>query len=256
MKLYRYMCFDEFENAYLNKYCKFKYSGVWKDSLESLLVKYASSLSKCKKLVNIYKQRYPNMPNNDIFTEITNVVALSLQTRCQCWCKNENSEVFWKYNKDYICLGVEYIQDNEFLTKYKVKGHSIQYLDNVNIEKVVDFFEEGRFLSNLQIVKDKDKFEEEEEYRLVVTPMNPDFPQKVRLYQYDEIIKNDDALIRSIVDYTKWVRYTVLKPHDEYIQLHSLKIISIRIHPDISSKSQKQFDAFCNKYLVKNSQNK
>ncbi|MBQ7171716.1 MAG: hypothetical protein IJR89_05515, partial [Clostridia bacterium] len=251
MKIYRYMHFDEFENTYLNKYFRFRYSAVWEDSLESLFVKYASSLSKCKKLVDIYKKRYPNMPDNDIYTEITNIVALSLQTRCQCWCTNGNSDVFWKRNKDYICLGIEYVEDDEFLSNYKIKGHNIKYIEQVDIEKIVDFFEEGRYLSNLQIVKDKGDYEEEEEYRLVATPMNPVFPQKIRLFQYDEIIKSNDALIRSIVDYTKWVKRTVLNPSDEYVQLHNLKITSIRVHPEMSQTALKRFDDFCNKFFVK-----
>ena len=51
MRLYRYMKYDEFENAYLNKYFKFRYSEVWEDSLESLFVKYASKIQNCKELI-------------------------------------------------------------------------------------------------------------------------------------------------------------------------------------------------------------
>ena len=141
------MNYNEFENADLNKYFKFRYPAVWEDSLESLFVKYTSSISRCKELVNIYRKQHPNMPNNDIFTDITKIVALSLRTRCQCWSKNGNSDVFWEQNKDYICLGVEYLNnDNEFIEDFKVKGHDIEYIDNVSIEKIVDYFEKDRFL--------------------------------------------------------------------------------------------------------------
>ncbi|MBO4934191.1 MAG: hypothetical protein J5441_03350 [Clostridia bacterium] len=251
MKLYRYMCFKEFENTFLNKYYRFRYAGIWKDTLESLYVRKASTIKGCEELIGIYHRYYPHMPNNDIYTEITNIVALSLQTRCQCWCTNGNSGVFWNRNKDYICLGIDYVEDNEFLSNYKIKGHSIKYIEQVDIEKIVDYFEQGRYLSNLQTVKDKDVYQKEEEYRLVATPMNPEFPQKLRLFQYDEIVKSNDALVRSIVDYTNWVNSTVLNPSDEYFQLRNLKLTSIRTHPDMSEKSLKQFDEFCNKYCVR-----
>lgn len=248
MKLYRYMYFQEFEKAYLHKLYKFRYSAVWADSLESLYVKSAESVSACKNLIDLYRRRYPNISNSDIYTEITHVVALSLQTRCQCWCKNGNSSVFWKRSKDYICLGVEYVEDDVFLPKYKVKGHDIQYIKRVDLEKIVDFFEQGRFLSDLQIVKDKDKYKVEEEYRLVATPLHPEFPLREPLFSHDVIADSDDALIRSISDYVKWAEEAKLIPHDEDIPLQNLEITSIKVHPEMSPELFEQLIDFCNKH--------
>ncbi len=250
MRLYRYMRYEEFENAYLNKYFKFRYASVWEDSLESLFVKHASTISKCKELVNIYRKRYPDMPNNDIFTDITNIVALSLQTRCQCWTTNGDSNAFWGYHKNRICLGVEYVNDDEFFGDLKVKGHNIEYIDNVDINKILNYFENDRYLSSLQIVKDKSKYEDEEEYRLVATPTRPIFPQKTRSFNFDEMIRDNDALVRAIVDYTKWVSQTVLRPNDVFVKLNNLKVISIRVHPDMGQKAMQKFKRFCKKYFV------
>lgn len=250
MRLYRYMKYDEFENAYLNKYFKFRYSEVWEDSLESLFVKYASKIQNCKELIEIYKKRYPDMPNNEIFTDITNIVALSLQTRCQCWSTNGNSDTFWGYNNDYICLGVECVNSNEIINDFKVKGHDIKYIENVDINKIVDYFGNDRYLSSLQIVKDKSKYEDEEEFRLVATPINPIFPQKMHMFNFDEMAKNNNKLVRAIVDYTKWVRKTVLCPHDTFLKLSNMKVVSIRVHPNMSPKTAKKFNRFCEKYFI------
>lgn len=244
------MKYDEFENAYLNKYFKFRYSEVWEDSLESLFVKYASKIQNCKELIEIYKKRYPDMPNNEIFTDITNIVALSLQTRCQCWSTNGNSDTFWGYNNDYICLGVECVNSNEIINDFKVKGHDIKYIENVDINKIVDYFGNDRYLSSLQIVKDKSKYEEEEEFRLVATPINPIFPQKMHMFNFDEMAKNNNKLVRAIVDYTKWVRKTVLCPHDTFLKLSNMKVVSIRVHPNMSPKTAKKFNRFCEKYFI------
>ena len=251
MNIYRYMRFDEFENAYLNKQFKFKYAAVWEDSLESLFVRCASSSLECRKLVNTYKVRYPDIPNNDIFTDITNIVALSLQTRCLCWCTNGNSNVFWTRNKDYICLGIEYEDSDEFITDYKVKGHHIQYIEDVDIERIIYFFERDRCLSNLQIVKDKDRYEEEEEYRLVATPKNPIFPRKRWLFSCDAVMKCDYALVESIVDYAKWAQGEAISMRDIDIPLQNIKITSIKKHPNMSYESFKQFNDFCNKHCLK-----
>lgn len=244
------MKYDEFENAYLNKYFKFRYSEVWEDSLESLFVKYASKIQNCKELIEIYKKRYPDMPNNEIFTDITNIVALSLQTRCQCWSTNGNSDTFWGYDNDYICLGVECVNSNEIINDFKVKGHDIKYIENVDINKIVDYFGNDRYLSSLQIVKDKSKYEDEEEFRLVATPINPIFPQKMHMFNFDEMAKNNNKLVRAIVDYTKWARKTVLCPHDTFIKLNNMKVVSIRVHPNMSPKTAKKFNRFCEKYFI------
>ena len=250
MRLYRYMKYDEFENAYLNKYFKFRYSEVWEDSLESLFVKYASKIQNCKELIEIYQKRYPSMPNNEIFTDITNIVALSLQTRCQCWSTNGNSDTFWECDNDYICLGVEYVNSDEFNNDFKVKGHDIKYIENVDINKIVDYFGNDRYLSSLQIVKDKSKYENEEEFRLVATPINPIFPQKMPMFNFDEMAKNNNKLVRAIVDYTEWVRKTVLCPHDTFLKLNNMKVVSIRVHPNMSPKTAKKFNRFCEKYFI------
>lgn len=250
MRLYRYMKYDEFENAYLNKYFKFRYSEVWEDSLESLFVKYASKIQNCKELIEIYQKRYPDMNNNEIFTDITNIVALSLQTHCQCWSTNGNSDTFWGYNNDYICLGVEYVNGNEIINDLKVKGHDIKYIENVDINKIVDYFGNDRHLSSLQIVKDKNKYENEEEFRLVATPINPIFPQKMPMFNFDEMAKSNNKLVRAIVDYTEWVRKTVLCPHDTFLKLNNMKVASIRVHPNMSPKTAKKFNRFCEKYFI------
>ncbi len=99
------------------------------------------------------------------------------------------------------------------------------------------------------IIKEKYDYEKEEEYRLVATPSIFVYPQKMQLYQYDEIMRNDESLVRSIVDYTKWAKRTVLCPSDEYLRLFNLRITSISVHPEMSHKSKEQFEDFCKKYL-------
>ncbi|MCI6389063.1 MAG: hypothetical protein MR823_07990 [Ruminococcus sp.] len=240
MNIYRYMNYDEFENAYLNKCFKFRYPSVWKDSLESLFVKYASSSSTCKKLVNLYRKQYPNTCISDIYTDITNTVALSLQTHCQCWSTNGDSDVFWEQDKNYICLGVEYTDEYEFIDDFKINGHNIEYINDVNIDKIVNCFEKDRRLSNLFIVKDKGEYEKEEEYRLVATPTNPKFPQDGQPVIFDESPECEENLIRRIADYTNKVSKTVLCPKDVYIKLNNLEITSIRVRPDIDPNLMKK----------------
>ena len=104
--------------------------------------------------------------------------------------------------------------------------------------------------TDFYIIKDKNKYKSEEEYRLVATPAKLIYPHKRRIFNDNEMLRNDDALVREIVAYVKWAKKTVLCPNDVYIKLDNLKIVSIRVHPDMSQKTKQKFDDFCDKYYI------
>ena len=131
-----------------------------------------------------------------------------------------------------------------------VRNKMLSYTAERTINKIVDYFGNDRYLSSLQIIKDKSKYEDEEEFRLVATPINPIFPQKMHMFNFDEMAKNNNKLVRAIVDYTKWVRKTVLCPHDTFLKLNNMRVVSIRVHPNMSPKTAKRFNRFCEKYFI------
>lgn len=244
MKIYRYMKFDELKDICENELLQFSSPMVWCDTLESMFIKCFENEVDCEKLINVYKNSYSYfykecLSEYDLNTDLKNILSLILKTYCKCFTICDNSEKFQKYKAD-VFVEFEMLDSDSCTDNFKIKGHQIKYIENLELDYIINHFNKNRILSDLATDKDS-SFSWEKEYRLVATPMNP--------YYFPMDNYNSSDLAEYLVDY-----YRAIKEKDYYsskeikIKNLFLNIISVKFNPNLAMDLKQKIYDLCKKY--------
>ncbi len=171
IKRFEQMC-EETSLYFVNPFVK------WTDKKEGFL--YRAATENSEKIRNILekrkfgKQQYQLFVNGGLFPKEEKESLDWFSMRCQSWCKTENSGYMWEeYGKENgICISVESARLLQlYYDRHKVEGMNVKYVEERDIEQEIDELRgkhgEFYFTKALQI-KNKNPFEEEDEYRLYV----------------------------------------------------------------------------------------
>ncbi len=244
MKIYRYMKFEELKDICENKVLKFSSPTVWKDSLESIFIKCFENKEGCKNLINVYKNSYfyfykEHISDSNLSTDLKNILSLILKTYCKCFTVCDSNENFLKYDAD-IFVEFEFSDSDSYSGDFKVKGHQVNYIENLELDYIVNHFNKDRILSDLTTDKNF-TFSWENEYRLVATPMEPRYLSKCG--------QNSSDLAEYLVDYYKFLKGNDYYSNEEIkIENSFLDIISVKFNPELSIDLKQQIYDLCKKY--------
>lgn len=163
------------------------------------------TLSELNKLLNLKFKRSKLMSPKNLLSllQIQFVKNTAERNKILCLSSKKNNEHLWQDKLDGICI--EY-KSNLFMDKNNFKElvnnkNTILYNPVVYVDNIVKYpvrMHESYWLSNLLFIKNKNRFEQEEEFRVIITE---DFITDYNRSKRDIFFKNVVERLEDIIKY-------------------------------------------------------